>query len=213
MGRAVIAAEPESAMGGVELVLASASSARSRMLRDAGVAFAVAPAMIDESAVTASMAAEGGGGAEVAAALAALKARRVSDHRPDALVIGADQVLVCDGRTFEKPATLAQARDDLRALRGRTHELMSAVCVVRDGQTLWQHLARARLAMRPFTETFLEAYLDAAGAGVIAAVGAYQVEGLGAQLFSKIEGDYFAVLGLPLLPLLDFLRGHGIVAA
>ena len=183
------------------------------MLRDAGVAFAVAPAMLDESAVTASMAAEGGGGAEVAVALAALKARRVSSHRPGALVIGADQVLVCDGRTFEKPATLAQARDDLRALRGRTHELMSAVCVVRDGQTLWQHLARARLAIRPFTETFLETYLDAAGASVVAAVGAYQVEGLGAQLFSKIEGDYFAVLGLPLLPLLDFLRGHGIVAA
>lgn len=201
------------ASAGAELVLASASAARSRVLRDAGLAFAVEPAAVDEAALVASMVAEGGGGAEVASALAELKAMRVASRHAGALVIGADQVLVCEGRLFAKPETADRARADLRALRGRTHELMSAVCVARDGQPLWRHLARARMAMRPFSDTFLEDYLEATGEDALASVGAYQVERLGAQLFSRIEGDHTAILGLPLLPLLDFLRGHGIVAA
>ena len=201
------------ASAGAELVLASASPARSRVLRDAGVAFVVEAAAVDEAAVAASMIADGGGGAEVASALAELKALRVATRQSGALVIGADQVLVCEGRLFAKPETADRARADLRALRGRTHELMSAVCVVRDGQPLWRHLARTRMVMRPFSEAFLEDYLEAMGEDALAAVGAYQVEGLGAQLFSRIEGDHTAILGLPLLPLLDFLRGHGFVAA
>ena len=199
--------------GGARVVLASASAARSRLLREAGIAFAIEPAAVDESGVAAGIAAEGGGGAEVAAALAELKALRVSNRHGGALVVGADQVLACEGRLFEKPGTLTQARADLCALKGRTHELLSAVCVVRDGLVVWRHLARAHLAMRPFSESFLDHYLEAAGATVVASVGAYQIEGLGAQLFSRIEGDYFAILGLPLLPLLDFLRGHGVVSA
>ena len=201
------------ASAGAELVLASASAARSRVLRDAGLAFVVEPAAVDEAALAASMTADGGGGAEVASALAELKAMRVASRHAGALVIGADQVLVCEGRLFAKPETADRARADLRALRGRTHELMSAVCVARDGQPLWRHLARARMAMRSFSDTFLEDYLEATGEDALASVGAYQVEGLGAQLFSRIEGDHTAILGLPLLPLLDFLRGHGIVAA
>ncbi len=193
------------------LVLASASAARARVLRDAGLTFAVDPAAVDEGALVASIAADGGSGEEVATTLAELKASRVSGRHTGALVIGADQVLACEGRLFAKPETPEQARADLRALRGRTHELASAVCAVRDGHTLWRHLARARMQMRPFSDRFLEHYLDAADEGALAAVGAYQVEGVGAQLFSRIEGDHFAILGLPLLPLLDFLRGHGVV--
>ena len=206
-----VAVAPPGAAAGV--VLASASAARARVLRAAGVAFAVEPAAIDEATLTASMIAEGADGATVAAALAELKARRVSKHHAGALVVGADQVLTCEGRLFAKPETLAQAGADLRALRGRSHELLSAVCVVCDDKSLWRHLSRARLEMRPFSDALLEHHLEAAGVGALASVGAYQIEGVGTQLFSRIEGDYFAILGLPLLPLLDFLRGHGIVAA
>ena len=198
---------------GAALVLASASAARRRVLCDAGVAFVVEPAVVDEPSLLASMTAAGRDGAEVATALAELKASRVSNRRPGALVIGADQVLACEGRLFAKPLTAEQARADLRALRGRAHELTSAVCVVRDGERLWHFVARAGMTMRPFSDTFLESYLAAVDKGALAAVGAYQVEGLGAQLFSRIEGDHTAILGLPLLPLLEFLRGHGLVPA
>ena len=195
------------------VVLASASAARADVLREAGVAFTVEPAAIDEVGQTASMIAEGADGAAVAAALADRKARQVANRHPGALVVGADQVLACEGRLFGKPNTLAQARADLCALRGRTHELLSAVCVVRDGASLWRHLSRARLHMRSFSDAFLDRHLEASGASALASVGAYQIEGVGAQLFSRIEGDHFAILGLPLLPLLEFLRGQGIVAA
>ena len=195
------------------IVLASASSARARVLRDAGLTFAVEPAAVDEPGLIASMTADGGDGGEVATALAEIKAARVSSRNNGALVLGADQVLTCEGRLFAKPETMERARADLRALRGRSHELLSAVCAMRDGEVLWQYLARARMKMRPFSDEFLERYLTAAGEGALAAVGAYQVEGVGAQLFSQIEGDHFAILGLPLLPLLDFLRGHGMAPA
>ena len=197
-----------------QIVLASASSARARVLRDAGLTFAIEPAAVDELALIASMTADGGGAAaEVATALAEIKAARVSSRNNGALVLGADQVLTCEGRLFAKPGSTERARADLRALRGRSHELLSAVCAIRDGDVLWQYLARARMEMRPFSDEFLEHYLSAAGEGALAAVGAYQVEGVGAQLFSRIEGDHFAILGLPLLPLLDFLRAHGMAPA
>ena len=188
------------------IVLASASAIRASVLRHAGIPVDIVPARVDESALKQSMRAERVGVADCAAALAALKARRVSDQHPDALVIGADQMLECDGAWFDKPEDRAQAGANLRALRGKTHELVAAVTVLRDGASLWRYVGRARLTMRPFTDDFIDAYLDAVGDAALQSVGAYQLEGLGVQLFSHVDGDHFTILGLPLLPLLDFLR-------
>jgi len=193
------------------VVLASASAARAALLRGAGVAIAVEAAAIDEAEVKASLRAAGAGAAEVAESLAELKARRIARRHPGALVIGADQVLDCDGTLFDKPADAADARRQLLLLRGRRHELVSAVVVVRDGGRLWHHVGRATLTMRRFSEAFLDDYLDAIGDAVLASVGAYQIEGAGAQLFACVDGDYFTILGLPLLPLLDFLREQGVL--
>jgi len=193
------------------LILASKSTARAALLRAAGVDFAVDAATIDENAVRTSFRADGCAAEEVALALAEMKAARVSRAHPGALVIGADQLLDCEGTWFDKPADMAGARRDLRALRGRTHRQISAVCVVVEGATLWRCTKAARLTMRPFSDAFLDDYLARAGEEVCACVGAYRLEGLGAQLFACIEGDYFTILGLPLLPLLEFLRGHGVV--
>jgi septum formation protein len=173
----------------------------------------VDPARIDETQAKRSLAAEHAGPDETAETLAELKALAVSRRHPGALVLGADQLLDCDGLRFDKPGDLAQARTQLRALAGRTHSLVSAAVVVRDGRRLWHAVDRARLTMRPLGDGFIESYLAAAGPAVLGSVGAYQLEGLGAQLFRRIEGDYFTILGLPLLPLLDFLRGHGVVPA
>jgi septum formation protein len=167
--------------------------------------------MIDEAEVKASLRAEGAEADEAAAALAELKALRVSSAQPGVPVIGADQILVCDDVWFEKPGDKTRARSQLEALRGRDHELVTSVCVALGGAVIWRHGARARLTMRSFSDEFLAEYLVAEGAAVHDCVGAYRLEGLGAQLFARVEGDYFAILGLPLLPLLDFLRGHGVV--
>ena len=193
------------------LVLASGSAMRRAMLEAAGVTITVSPAAIDEGEVKASMRAEGGSPADVAEALAVLKAQRVSRRYPGDLVIGADQMLDCEGVWYDKPADRAAARDQLLALRGRTHTLTSTAVVMRDGERLWHATDRARLTMRPFSHVFLEAYLDAAGDAVLSSVGGYQLEGRGVQLFSRVEGDHFTVLGLPLLPLLGFLRDHGVL--
>jgi septum formation protein len=194
------------------LVLASASTARGALLRHAGIAFTVAPAAIDEEEIKAAFRADRRPAAECAIALAEAKAARVARRHPGSLVIGADQMLVCDSVWFDKPADLAAARAQLLALRGKRHELISALCVVRDGERLWHVIDRSTLTMRNFSDAFLADYLAAVGDAVLGSVGAYHLEGLGVQLFSHIEGGYFAILGLPLLPLLDFLRGHGIVA-
>ncbi len=191
------------------IILASGSTTRRAMLTGAGVAFAVETAAVDEDAVKRAMAAQVADPGEVAETLAGLKAERVSARHPGALVIGADQMLDCDGAWHDKPADAAAARAQLSALRGRTHRLTSAAVAVRDGTCLWRHRQEARLTMRRFSEAFLDEYLARAGAAVLASVGAYQLEGLGAQLFSAIEGDHFTILGLPLLPLLDFLRENG----
>lgn len=193
------------------VVLASASPARAEILRRAGVRCEPDTAAIDEEEIKRAMRAEGRTAAAVAEVLAELKAQRVSRHHPGALVIGADQMLDCAGVWFDKPVDTDHARAHLRALRGRTHELISCVCVVQDNERLWHYLGRAKLTMRPFTDEFLDNYLAAAGPVVIESVGAYQLEGRGAQLFSKVEGDYFTIIGLPLLALLDFLRNHGVV--
>ena len=193
------------------LVLASRSAARAALLHNAGVNFHIAAADIDENAIRRSVRAESGDAAAAAALLADSKAIEVSRHHGDALVIGADQILDCDGVWFDKPVDLQRARDDLLALRGRTHQQLSAVSVVRNGVPLWRYVETANLTMRDFSDDFLDDHLAAVGDAVLASAGAYQLEGPGVQLFSLIEGDYFAILGLPLLPLLDFLRQQGIV--
>jgi len=193
------------------LWLASASTARAALLRDAGVAVEIEPARIDEGEVKASMRAEKATAEMVAETLAEMKASRVARRHPGALVIGADQMLVCEERWYDKPESVDEARKHLQALRGKQHALVSALCVVRNDTRIWHHREYARLTMRPFSDAFLDDYLAMSGPEVLESVGAYRLEGLGIQLFSKIEGEYTTILGLPLLPLLDFLRGHGVV--
>jgi septum formation protein len=190
------------------IVLASKSAARRAVLEGAGVPFEVAVAGVDEDAVKAAMLAEGATPHDVADALAELKAVRVSEGRAD-LVIGSDQTLELDGRLYDKAKTVEAARERLRELRGKTHRLHSAVVVARQGKPIWRELVSAGLTMRDFSDDFLEAYLAAEGEAALGSVGCYRLEGPGAQLFSKIEGDYFAILGLPLLGLLELLRKHG----
>ena len=191
------------------LVLASASRSRATMLAAAGGAFATDPAGVDEAEVKKSLLAEGARPADVAETLAELKAQQVSRRHAGALVIGADQVLECNGVLFDKPPDRAHARGHLQALRGRTHRLHAGVCVIRDGDYLWHANDTADLVMRDVSDAFIETYLDAIGDDALLSVGAYQLEGRGAQLFTRVAGDFFTILGLPLLPLLEFLRGHG----
>ena len=192
------------------IILASASPARQAVLKNAGLTVQSLPAEIDERTAEAPLLQSGAGADDLAQALAMIKASRVSDQRPEYLVIGADQILECEGRWFDKPPDRARAAEHLRALGGKTHALATAVCVVRDGVRIWHHREAPRLTMRPLDEAFIEAYLEAAGPEVLETVGAYRLEGLGAQLFTKVSGDYFTILGLPLLPLLGFLREHGV---
>jgi septum formation protein len=195
------------------LVLASASAARLALLRGAGLAVEAQPAHIDEAEIKAAAQADGASPDETALLLAELKAARIARREPDALVIAADQLLVCGDDWFDKPPTLDAARDQLRALRGRTHMLVTAVVCQRGEARIWHHVARPSLAMRDFSDGFLDAYLAAEGDALTASVGAYRLEGMGVQLFERIEGDYFSILGLPLLPLLGFLRQHGALTA
>ncbi|HXQ65269.1 MAG TPA: Maf family protein [Alphaproteobacteria bacterium] len=214
-GAATTAAGSEHApVGGAPaVVLASASSTRAMLLRNAGVPCLADAAAIDEEEAKGALKATGAETGSAAEALAELKAQKVSRRHGGALVVGADQILECAGTWFDKPAGLDEARAHLKALRGREHELVSALAVVRDGARLWHHVDRARLKMRAFSDAFIESYLAALGPRACGSVGAYQLEGLGAQLFERVEGDYFTILGLPLLPLLAFLRNHGVVPA
>jgi len=195
------------------LVLASGSPKRARMLADAGLPVLVDPAAVDEEEIRAAFHAEGRDAAACAMALAETKSVRVSARHPGALVLGADQILECGGRWFEKPGDPASARAQLGALRGNRHTLISAAAVARNGAVIWHVADRAHLTMRGFSDGFLDAYVAAAGAEILDCVGAYRLEDLGAQLFERVEGDFFTILGLPLLPLLDFLRGHGALMA
>ncbi|WP_427975658.1 Maf family protein [Acidocella sp.] len=180
------------------------------MLAGAGVAFEAVPSQVDEAALKAGFS---GPPAALAAALALAKARAVSALYPRALVIGGDQLLACGDELYDKPRDLTEAASHLRALAGRTHELVTAVCLVRGGERLWAHEERARLTMRHVSEAFLQSYLAAEAGEILHCVGAYRLEGPGAQLFTRVEGDYFTVLGLPLLALLDALRARGVLAA
>ncbi|MFP5514152.1 MAG: Maf family protein [Alphaproteobacteria bacterium] len=192
------------------LVLASGSRTRAAMLEQAGVSAILDKPLVDEDEVKAAGRAEGVPADAVAEALAELKAQRITRRHPGALVVGADQMLECEGRWFDKPADRAAARAQLLDLRGKTHRLVSCAVVVRDGERMWHKVDSARLTMRNFSEPFLDDYLDRVGDDVLHSVGAYQLEGLGAQLFQRVEGDFFTILGLPLLPLLGFLRVHGV---
>lgn len=195
-----------------EVILASASATRARLLRAAGVACRCQAAALDEDEVKADLRARGAAPAEVAMELARLKALGVSEAWPRAFVIAADQVLVCEGTSFDKPADRAAARAQLAALSGRAHELVTATCLARQGALLWRHGEAARLVMRELSEAFIEDYLARLGAAAQSSVGGYQIEGLGGQLFHRIEGDFFAILGLSLLPLLEALRAHRVIA-
>ena len=192
------------------LVLASRSMARQRMLAAAGIEFEVQPAAIDESAIIETLAGDGQGGRNIADCLAELKALRVSTQLPTCWVIGSDQVLSLGDQIFEKPGSLMEVREHLVRLRGQMHSLHAAVCVARGGSVVWRYVGEARMYMRGFTDAFLDDYLRVAGADVMGSVGAYHVEGRGVQLFSRIDGDLFTVQGMPLLPLLEFLRMQGV---
>jgi septum formation protein len=196
----------------VSLILASGSAARRRLLEAAGLSFEVVIPHADEEAAKARFRAEQMKPGEQADALAELKALSVSTRR-GGLVIGADQMLALEGEVFDKPKNAGEAREHLLRLRGRTHDLITAVAVARGGAVIWRHIDTPRLTMRAFSDAFMEDYIARAGASVLTSVGAYQLEGLGAQLFERVEGDYFSVLGLPLLPLLAFLREHRMVGA
>ena len=196
----------------MSVVLASASTVRAELLRRAGVDLAVDPARVDESAVKASLLAEGAPPRDVADKLAELKALRVGSRHETALVLGADQVLVHRGEILDKPRSLDEARAHLLRLRGGRHDLLSAAVVVLQGAPVWRHVGEARLFMRPFSDAFAERYLQQVGERALTSVGAYQIEGLGAQLFARVDGDYFTVLGLPLLEILGFLRARGVLA-
>lgn len=192
------------------LILASTSPTRRRVLENAGLDFEIAAPGVDEEEIKLSLKASGASGAQIAETLAELKANRISSKAEGALVIGADQILSCNGVLFDKPPDMDHARAQLQALRGKPHELLTAVCVAKNGGRVWHHNAVARLTMRQFSDAFLDEYLARAGEDVLGSVGVYRLEGLGSHLFSRIDGDFFTILGLPLLPLLGFLRENGI---
>jgi septum formation protein len=194
------------------VILASTSPTRLRLLIEAGVTVEALSPEIDERAVKTRLGNRARAEA-VATELAGLKAVAISKQNPDAVVIGADQVLDCDGKLFDKPVGLDGARRQLKDLRGKRHKLVSTVAIAQNGEVTWKHAESATLSMRVFSDTFLDAYLALAGDKVVGSVGAYQLEALGAQLFTKVEGDFFTVLGLPLLPLLDQLRRAGAIPA
>ena len=195
-----------------QIILASKSAARRAVLTGAGVPFEVSVAGVDEDAVKNAMLAEGATPRDVADALAELKAIKVSRSKPG-FVIGSDQTLEFEGKLYDKAETVEAAAERLKTMRGKPHKLHSAVVVAKDGAPIWREIVSATLTMRDFSDDFLDAYLALEGEEMLGSVGCYRLEGPGAQLFSKIEGDYFAILGLPLMGLLDLFRRHGVLPA
>ena len=195
---------------GEQIILASKSAARRAVLTGAGVPFEVAVAGVDEDAVKTAMLAQGATPRDVADALAEIKAVKISAGRPG-FVIGSDQTLEFEGQLYDKAETLEAAAERLKTMRGKPHKLHSAVVVAKDGAPIWREIVSATLTMRDFSDDFLGAYLALEGEEMLGSVGCYRLEGPGAQLFSKIEGDYFAILGLPLMVLLDLFRRHGVL--
>ncbi|WP_416065029.1 Maf-like protein [Rhizobium sp. ZK1] len=189
-----------------KLVLASSSPFRRMLMENAGLAFEAHAAQIDERAIEAPLEKSGATPDEVALVLAEAKAEYVSRRFSAALIIGSDQTMSLGSQVFHKPEDMADAANHLRVLAGKTHRLNSAIAIVRDGEVLWRHVAHAELTMRPLTDDFIARHLERVGVKALASVGAYQLEGEGIQLFEKIDGDYFTILGLPMLPLLAKLR-------
>ncbi|MEM8616569.1 MAG: Maf family protein [Pseudomonadota bacterium] len=194
----------------VPIILASGSASRRALLAGAGVEAEAVRPNVDEEAAKAAMRADGVSVRDQAMALAELKANKISLSRPG-LVVGGDQMLNLGGTAFDKPANLEAAKDHLRRLSGKTHTLETAIVVSEAGAPVWRHLARPKLTVRSLDEAFIAYYVTNCGEALLSTVGAYQLEGLGAQLFNRIEGDYFSILGLPLLPLLDYLRVRGVL--
>jgi septum formation protein len=195
------------------LILASSSPFRRMLLENAGLAFTAVAANIDERAIEAPLEYGGAGPDTVALVLARAKARKVSDRFPGALVIGSDQTMSLGSQVFHKPKDIAEAGHHLSLLSGETHRLNSAIALARDGDIVWEHVAHAELTMRPLSADFIQRHLARIGNKALASVGAYQLEAEGIQLFSKIDGDYFTILGLPMLPLLGQLREMGMIDA
>ncbi|MBU6164853.1 MAG: Maf family protein [Alphaproteobacteria bacterium] len=196
------------------LVLASQSAARRAMLGAAGVPHEALPAHVDEAAITAGLVAQAASPEQIADALAEVKALKISRQHPGALVLGADSVVVtADGTLIAKPETRSRAEEQLRQLAGTTHQLVSAAVICEAGKPVWRQAGAARLTMRPLTDGFIARYLDVEGDAVLACVGCYRIEGLGAQLFTRIDGDQFVIRGLPLLAVLAYLRQRGVVPA
>ena len=202
-----------SASLGTGLILASHSSARRAMLGAAGVAHEAMAPGVDEETMKVALKADGLDARSLADALAEFKATKLSLRHPQRLVLGCDQLLVLDdGILLDKPADRVEAKDQLNILRGRTHRLISAAVICQAGVAVWRHVDVAKLQVRDFSDTFLDRYLDAEWPAIGGCVGGYRLEGLGAQLFTRIDGSHFTVLGLPLLPLLDWLRVRGVIA-
>ena len=196
------------------IILASQSASRKAMLEAAGVAFSAEAAGVDEDSVKAAMIGEGTDGRRLADALAELKAVKISRRHPTALVLGCDSTVAAeDGTLIDKAGSREESRAQLRSLAGTTHKLTSAAVVALGGEPIWRHVDTAKLTMRAFSDAFLDSYLDREWPAIAGCVGGYRLEGLGAQLFSRIDGDHFTILGLPLLPLLDWLRVRGVMPA
>ena len=195
------------------LVLASASPFRRQLMDNAGLIYRAEAARIDERAIEAPLEQAGASPDQVAVALATAKARDVASRHPGALVIGSDQTLSLGARVYHKPGSMAEAAEHLRSFSGKTHQLNSAISLVRDGEVMWEHVSHARLTVRALSDSFIESHLARVGDRALSSVGAYQLEGEGIQLFEAIEGDYFTILGLPMLPLLNELRMLGVIDA
>ena len=194
------------------LMLASASDIRLKLLRNAGLEVVVSPAHIDEDTIRQSLQAEAASPRDIADALAEAKARKLATKNPDALVLGCDQVLAFKGNVFGKPESPDAARVQLQSLRSQTHQLLSALVLYDEGKPIWRHMGQARLTMNPLSDAFIDGYLDRNWDSARHSVGAYKLEEEGVRLFSAIEGDYFTILGLPLLPLLGYLGQRGFIA-
>ena len=193
------------------IILATASEIRQTLLRKADIPFSAVPARIDEVAIKASLMAEDASPRDIADALAEFKARKIADRHPEAMVIGCDQVLEFKGQLLSKPENLDASRSQLTLLRGQQHKLLSAIVIYEKGEPIWRHIGQVRLLMRDLSDVYIDDYVTRNWPGIGDSVGSYKLEEEGSRLFSRIEGDYFTVLGLPLLELIGFLTGRGII--